>query len=156
MENKENILYFWTFSDEKQRWALWWIIAISILIWIVIWWFFYWQYWLSIVIILAAWVLFYVENNSEKNINVEISTLWIKFWNEFYDYWKIENYSFIYNKENAIYLRLTLNKRWLRVVNLKIDNKVCEDLKTILPNFINEEKNTELSFSEKIINLLKL
>lgn len=156
MKNNENLIYNWSFSDEKNRWPLWWIIAISILIWIVLWWFLSGQYWLSIASILAFWVMFFVENNSEKNIKVEISTLGIKFWNEFYDFWKIDNFSFIYDKENAIFLKLLLNKRWIKSVNLKIDNKICEDLKSILPNFLKEEKDSNLSFIEKLINLLKL
>lgn len=152
----ENILYYWEFSDEKNRWTFWYIIAISVVIWLVFWWVFTWQYWLSIIAILGAWVMFFIENNTSKEIKVEISTLWIKIWENFYDFWKIENFSFIYNKENAVFLRLILNKRWISLINLKIDNKICSDLKTILPNFIKEEKDWELSTSEKIINLLKL
>lgn len=100
--------------------------------------------------------MFFIENNTSKEIKVEITTLWIKIWENFYDFWKIENFSFIYNKENAVFLRLILNKRWISLINLKIDNKICSDLKTILPNFIKEEKDWDLSTSEKIINLLKL
>jgi len=152
----ENILYSWEFSDEKNRWAFWYIIAISVVIWLVFWWVFTWQYWLSIIAILWAWVMFFIENNTSKEIKVEITSLWIKIWENFYDFWKIENYSFIYNKENAVFLRLILNKRWISLINLKIDNRICSDLKTILPNFVKEEKDWELSTSEKIINILKL
>lgn len=156
MENNENIIYNWNFSDEKNRWMMWWTLAIAIVIWIVAWWIFSGQYWLSIVFILAFWVMFFVENNSEKNINVEITNLWIKIWKEFYDFWKIENFSFIYNKENPVYLKIILNKRWIKTLILKVDNKICQDLKEILPNFIKEEKDSDLSFSEKLINFLKL
>lgn len=152
----ENKIYEWNFSDEKNRSPFWYIIAISIIIWIVFWWIFSWQYGLSIVTILAFWVTFFVENNSQKDINVKISTLGIKISENFYDFWKIGSFSFLYQNSEAVFLKLNLKKRWFKSVNLKIDNKICEDLKNILPNFIEEEKDGELSFLDKIINFLKL
>lgn len=152
----ENIIYSWNFSEQKNRWAFWYIIAISIVIWVVFWGILTWQYGLSIVMFLAAWVLFFIENNSSENVLVQLNSLWIQIGENFYDYTKIENFSIIYDKSNPIYCKLVLNKRWLKVINLKIDNKVWEDLKQILPNFIREEKNWELNFADKLIILLKL
>lgn len=152
----ENIIYSWNFSEQKNRWAFWYIIAISIVIWVVFWGILTWQYGLSIVMFLAAWVLFFIENNSSENVLVQLNSLWIQIWENFYDYTKIENFSIIYDKSNPIYCKLVLNKRWLKVINLKINNKVWEDLKQILPNFIREEKNWELNFADKLIILLKL
>lgn len=152
----ENIIYSWNFSEQKNRWVFWYIIAISIVIWVVFWGILTWQYGLSIVMFLAAWVLFFIENNSSENVLVQLNSLWIQIGENFYDYTKIENFSIIYDKSNPIYCKLVLNKRWLKVINLKIDNKVWEDLKQILPNFIREEKNWELNFADKLIILLKL
>ena len=152
----ENTIYTWSFSEEKNRWALWYIIAISIVIWFAFWWIITQIYWLSIAIVLAAGILFYIENNSSKIVEVEITTLWISFWWVFYDFWKIDNFSFIYYKKNAIYLKIVLNKKWLKNINLRVDNKICEDLKQILPNFIKEEKDWDLAFADRLINFLKL
>lgn len=152
----ENIIYSWNFSEQKNRWVFWYIIAISIVIWVVFWGILTWQYGLSIVMFLAVWVLFFIENNSSENVLVQLNSLWIQIGENFYDYTKIENFSIIYDKSNPIYCKLVLNKRWLKVINLKIDNKVWEDLKQILPNFIREEKNWELNFADKLIILLKL
>lgn len=152
----ENIIYSWTFSENKNRGAFWYIIAISIVLWVVFWWIITSQYWLSIVMFLAAWVLFYIENNSSWEVLVQLSSLWIKIWENFYDYSKINSYSLIYNKSDAIFLRISLLKRWLKVINLKIDNKIWEDLKQILPNFIKEEPQADLSFVDKLIIFLKL
>lgn len=152
----ENIIYSWNFSEQKNRWAFWYIIAISIVIWVVFWGILTWQYGLSIVMFLAAWVLFFIENNSSENVLVQLNSLWIQIGENFYDYTKIDSFSIIYNKSTPIFCKLVLNKRWLKVINLKIDNKVWEDLKQILPNFIREEKNWELNFADKLIILLKL
>ncbi len=152
----ENLIYSWNFSDTKNRWKFWYIIAISIVIWLTVWWIFTKQYWLSFIIILIAWVFLFVENNSPDTIEVKINNLWIQVSDSFYDFSKIDNYSFIYNKENAVYLKLWINKKWLKSLNLKIDNNICSSLKEILPNYIEESTDWELSGVEKLINFLKL
>lgn len=151
-----DLIYNWSFSSEKQRGNLWYIIALSIIIWLVVWGFFTRQYIFSILVILVTWVYFFVENNSESLITVQVTNLWIKVNNFFYDFSKIENYSIIYSWENAILLRLELGKKGLRYLNLQIDNNIALNLKQILPNFLNENENWELTFNEKIIKLLKL
>jgi len=151
-----NIIYSWKFDDNKNRWALWYIIAISVVLWLAIWGFFTKQYWMSFIVLLIAWLVYFVENNSEDNVEIFLSDLWIKIDNGFYDYSKIDSYWFIYNWENSILLRLNLNTRWLRNIDVKVDNNITSDLKNILPNYINENPKSELTFSEKIINLLKL
>ncbi len=151
-----NIIYEWSFSDTKDRGKLWYILAISIILWLSIWWIFTKQYWLSFIVLLIAWVSFFIENNSSDTIEIIISELWIKVWEYFYDFTSIEEYSFIYNWENAIFLRLSLTKKWLKKIDLKVNNEICSDLKNILPNLAKEAKWWELTNSEKIINLLKL
>ena len=150
------MLYSWIFTDEKNRWQLWYIITLSIVIWLVIWWFLTSQYWLSFLVLLLAWIVFYIENNSSSEIKVEINELWIKIDNNFYDFSKIDSYTIIYDKDEAILLRLKLNKKWIKVIDLKIDNKIALEIKEILPNYIKENKKEDLSFTDKIIKLLKL
>jgi hypothetical protein len=151
-----NIIYKWTFSDEKNRWKLWYIIAISVILWLAIWWIFTKQYFLSFIIILIAWIYSFVENNSSDIIEVIINDSGIKINEAFYDYSKIENFSFIYSWEELIYLRLILNKKWIKKIDLRINNKIWKELKEILPNFIKEAENWELSGTDKLINILKL
>lgn len=152
----DNLIYKWNFSDNKNRGRFWYIIAISIVLWIAIWWVLTKQYWLTIIILLVAWVTFFIENNSAEIIEVKVSDLWIKIWEYFYDYHKIEKYWFIYNWENAEFLRIYLNKSALKNIDLKIDNKICQDLKSILSQYLEESEKSELSWSEKLINFLKL
>jgi len=73
---------------------------------------------MSIVIMLSAWFYYYLENNSEKHVNVEVTDLWIKV--------------------------------------QKVDNTIAADIRSILPNFIEENEKQEISLSERIIALLKL
>jgi len=150
------MLYSWSFPDTKDRSQLWYIIVLSIIIWLVIWWFLTKQYWMSFFIILLSWTIFYIENNSSDIINVEITELWIKVDDFFYDYSKIDSYTFIYEWENAIICRLSLNKKWIRNVDLKIDNTIALELKNILPNYLEENEKEDFTFIEKMIRILKL
>ncbi len=152
----EESIYSWTFSSKKYRWNSWYIIAFSIVIWLVIWWFLTQQYWMSFIVLLISWLMFFVENNSDDDIEVKINELWIKTWEWFYDFSRINSYSFIYSWENAIFLRLNLNKRWLKYIDLIVDNKITGELNNILPNFLEENPKWELTLWEKIISLLKL
>lgn len=151
-----NIIYEWNFSDSKDRGKLWYIFAVSIILWLAIWWIFTKQYWLSFIVILIAWISFFIENNSSGSVDIKISDIWIKISDYFYDFSSITEYSFIYLWEEAVFLRLRLNKKGIKQIDLKIDNNIYSDLKNILPNFINEVKWWELTFTEKFINLLKL
>ena len=156
MKAKQNILYSWVFEDKKNRSPLWYIIALSVAIWLIIWGFLTRQYWMSIVIMLIVGIFFFLENNSEDNIQVEINDLWIRIQNTFYDYSRISSYSIVYSWDQAIYLRLHLKKRWVWFVNLHLDNAIATQIRSILPNFIEENSKQEISFLEKLSHFLQL
>jgi hypothetical protein len=149
-------IYTWKFNDNRDRGTLWYIVALSIVIWLTIWGFMTKQYWMSFIVLLIAWLIYFVENNSEDEINVSITSLGIKIWNNFHDYSKIDSYSFIYNKENAVFLRLNLNKKWIKNIDLIVNNSTANELKEVLSNFLEEKSKWELTFSEKVIFKLKL
>jgi signal transduction histidine kinase len=149
-------LYSWEFNDKKKRGQLWYIIAISIIIWTTIWWFLTKQYWLSFIVLLIGWLYYFNENNSQDIIKIQLLDIWIKINWIFYDYSSIDNYSIIYKEENPLLLRLYLNKRGLRNIDIKINRKNIIQIKNILSNYIEESEKWELTISEKMINLLKL
>jgi len=149
-------IYTWKFSDKRERWTTWYIIALSIVIGLSIWWFMTKQYGMSFIVLLIAGLVYFIENNSDEEINVIITLLGVKVWSSFYDYSKIDSYSFIYSGENAIFLRLNLNKKWLKHIDLVIDNSTANELKDVLWNFLEEKPKSELTLSEKIISKLKL
>ena len=156
MAQNANILYSWNYEDIQDRSPLWYMLAASIAIGLIIWGFLTRQYGMSIVIMLAAWFFYYLENNSEDHVSVEISELWIKVQDMFYDYAKIWKYSIVYEWDRAVFLRLAINKRGIWVLNIKLDNTIAAQVRSILPNFIEESEKQEISFSEKLISFLKL
>ncbi len=156
MSQNSNLLYKWNYEDLRDRSPLWYMIALSIAIGLIIWGFLNRQYGMSIVIMLATWFYYYLENNSDEHVSVEVSDLWIKVQWIFYDYAKIAGYSLVYQWDSAVFLRLMINKRGIWVLNVKVDNTIAANLRSILPNYIEENEKQEISFSEKIISLLKL
>lgn len=97
-----------------------------------------------------------MENNSEERIKVDITDLGIRVQNIFYDYSRIHSYSLVYSGDQAVYLRLILKKRGIGFINLRIDNSIAGDIRSILPDYIEENPKQEISFIEKITHLLKL
>lgn len=151
----ENI-YSWEFDDNKNRWSLWYIIALSFVIWISIWWFFTKQYWMSFIVLLIAWLVYFVENNSEDLVEVKITNLWVKIAWVFYDFTGIESFWIVYKWAEPVLLRLNLNKKWLKNIDVKIDSSIVKEIKDVLSDYIEETPKIELTFSEKMIKLLKL
>lgn len=151
-----NIIYAWEYEDNKNRWPYWYIIALSIIVWIVIWWFLTRQYWMSFVVLFVSGLFYYIENNSEDNIKVQLTDIWVQIGQNFYEYSKIEKFTYIYEWEKPVLLRLVVNKVSLKNIDLKIDKNTYLELKNILPNYIEEDAKWELSFLEKLINKLKL
>jgi len=152
----QKILYSWSFNSKKQRGSLWYIIIISIAIGFIIWWFINKIYWLSFVIMILAWLMYFIENNSPDEINVSITELWIQVWNNFYDFGEINSFTMIFDWSNPYLLRLKLTKKWLKQLDLYINEDNANDIKTLLLNFIEENWKEQLTFTEKMIRLLKL
>lgn len=156
IQQERNILYNWNYSDTKNRTPLWYMIALAIAVWLIIWGFFTRQYGMSIVIMLTVWFFYFLENNSEDEVGVEITDLWIIVQDNFYDFSRISSFSVIFNGENAIFLRLIIAKRWISVINLRIDNRIVSHVRPILVNYVEENPKQELTFIEKISHSLKL
>jgi len=151
-----NYIYSWKFEDKKDRSQLWYIIALSIVIWLAIWWFLTKQYGMSFIVLLIAWLVFFVENNSEDEIEVKITDLWIYIWESFYDYSGIQAFSIWYLGDSAEIVRLFLNKKWIAVLDLKVNNNIIADIQNTLSQFIEDTGKVELTGTDKLIRFLKL
>jgi len=105
---------------------------------------------------ILGWLVYFIENNSPDEINVSINELWIQVWNNFYDFWEINSFTMIYNWNIPQILRLNLNKKNLKHLDLYIDESNANEIKNTLLNFIEENSKEQLTLIEKIIKLLKL
>lgn len=105
---------------------------------------------------ILAWLMYFIENNSPDQINVAITELGIQVWNNFYDFGEISSFTLIFDWSNPYLLRLKLTKKWLKQLDLYINENNTNDIKTLLLNFIEENWKEQLTFTEKMIRLLKL
>lgn len=151
-----NILYSWKFEDKKNRTQLWYIIALSVVIGLTIWWFLTKQYGMSFIILLISWLVFFVENNSEDEVTVQVSDQWMYIWNTFYDYSSIKQYSVWYQNDSAEFIRLHLTKRWIAILDLKISNEILPEIQSYLSEFIEDGWKAEISSTDKLIRFLNL
>ena len=151
-----NILYSWKFEDKKNRSQLWYIIALSVVIGLTIWWFLTKQYGMSFIILLISWLVFFVENNSEDEVSVQIAEQWIYIWNTFYDYSSIKQYSIWYQNDSAEFIRLHLTKRWIAILDLKISNEILPEVQSYLSEFVEDWWKAEISSTDKLIRFLNL
>lgn len=150
------ILYNWEYKDKKDRSSTWYIVALAIIIWLVTWWILSKQYGMSLIILLVSGIFYFIENNSEEDVKVTITDLWIQVGQNFYDYSKINGFNYIYEWSNPVFLRLSINKTGLKIIDLDVNEKNVIDTREILGNFINEDSKWELNIIEKLINKLKL
>lgn len=150
-------MFSWEFNSKKEKSGSWYITAIVIALWLIIWWYFSELYIMSIVIIMVVWVYFLVENNSPDTINISIDENWILISETFYDYPKIESFAIIYDKNIPLFLRLRLTTRWLKLIDIPLDSSINSwDIRNFLLWYIEEDAKSELSTSDKLINYLKL
>lgn len=156
MPNSTALLYTWDFEDTKDRWPIWYTIALSISIGLIIWGFLTQQYGMSIVIMIIMGLFFFLENNSEDNVHVEVTDLGILIQWVFYDYSRIASYSIIYSWSDALFLRLHLKRKGVSSLNLHISNGIASDIQSFLWEFLEENERQEVSMTEKLIQFLKL
>lgn len=156
MSESNNLLYSWNFEDTKERSPLWYIIALSVVIWLVIWGFLTKQYGMSFMFMLLAGIVFYVENNSEDEISVQVSELGIKVSEKFYDYSRISSFSFIFDGDTAVFLKLRIKQKGVPILQLKVNNSIVWNLKPIISQYIEENPKEDISLIDRIIHLLKL
>lgn len=154
--SRNDILYTWNFSDNREKSALWYTIALSLAGWLIVFWFLTKLYWMSIVLLLIIWLYFLLENNADESVQVEIKNLGISIQWSFYDYSRIESFRFIYDESEAIYLRLNIQKSWIKSMNIRVDNEIVSIIRPILSQFIQEDAKWDISTLEKIIHKLKL
>jgi hypothetical protein len=66
---------------------------------------------MSFMFMLLAGIVFYVENNSEDEVDVAVSELGIKVSEKFYDYSRVSSFCFIFDGERPVFLKLRIRQK---------------------------------------------
>jgi len=147
----------WIYDSKRNKWKLWYIIAISIILSFAIWWLIMWIYAMTIVVFLLAWVYFLIENNSEKITKIIVDNEWINVSSTFYAYAQIEYFAIVYSSRNPILLRIKLKWKNSSFTDIYLVEWInIWDLRLFLEQYINEKANVEMNLVEIMLYLLKI
>lgn len=156
MAEENTVLYNWKFEDKKDRSALWYIIALSVVIGMIIWGFITKQYGMSFLFMLLAGIVFYVENNAEDEIQVQVTNLGIRVGEKFYDFSRINSFAFMYDGDQSVYLKLRIRQKGIPVIQLKVNNTITSELRPVIAQYVEENPKEDLSFLDRLVHILKL
>lgn len=150
-------MFSWEFENKKEKSITWYITASVIWLALIIYWLFTWMYTMSLVVLILVWVYLLIENNSPDKISIEIDDNWVLIWEDFYDYPKIESYSIVYNKNIPELIRFRLRTKWFSVLDIPYSNQItASEIRNYLNNFLEEDKDSQITNMDKLINYLKL
>lgn len=148
-------MFEWSVVIRKERSAAWYAIAGIVVASLVIWGFVEGIYALSVVAVVFAGVFLLVENNAPDSANVVVNENGVGVGSEFYDYGTIRTFSFLFEGKEPIYLRLTLSKKGIKTIDIDIpEGSEISNLRAFLADYAEEAKDSELTFSEKMIRVL--
>ena len=150
-------MFSWEFSSKKEKNALWYLIAGVVGLTLIIWGISIGLYIMSVVVFIFAGVYILVENNSPETVHVEVNENGIEIEETFYDYGKIESFGYVYQNSTPLFLRLHLKSKTLRMVDVPLTQDVNPaEMRAYLGGFLPESEQSELSFTERMIQLFRL
>lgn len=152
-----NILFAWTYASRFEKGALWYMIAITIVLTLVLYGISQWIWIMSVVVLLFAWVYMLHENNSPPTLRAEITDTGINTGNVFYEYARISSFTIIYTENVAHTLRIHVIKNIPPVCDivLPLDMNIAE-LRAYLSTQIAEDPTEKFTFSDYLVRFLRL
>jgi hypothetical protein len=111
---------------------------------------------MSFIILLISWLVYFVENNSDDEIEVKVTEQGLYISNVFYDYSTIKKYSVWYQNDSPNLLRLHLSKASVAILDLKISAEILSQVQFYINDFIENWWKSEITSTDKLIRFLNL
>lgn len=148
-------MFEWTVSVRKERSAGWYAAAGIGVASLIVWGFFEGLYALSVVVVIFSGVFLLIENNAPDSVLVSVNENGIGIGTDFYDYGIVSSFALIFDAGAPIYLRLKLNKKSIRTIDIDIPpGSDVSNLRAYLAGYAEEAKDAELTFSERLLRNL--
>ena len=150
-------MFSWIYNVKKNKWKLWYLIAIAIILAFALWGLIMGLYAMTIVVLLLAWVYFLVENNSNNDVTVIIDEAWVTISNTFYSYSQLDYFAIIHSWNRPLLLRIKHkwnNSSFTDVYLIEWLN--ISEIRIFLSDYIQEKSNVEMTFVEMILYMLKI
>lgn len=113
-------MFEWSVSVRKERSAAWYGTAAICVASLIVWGFVEGLYALSVVVVIFSGVFLLIENNAPDSVLVTVNDNGIGIGADFYDYGTIHEFALIFDAGIPIYLRLKLNKKNIRTIDIDI------------------------------------
>lgn len=142
---------------KKNHPASWYIVAGVATLSLAIWGFLTGIYALSIAVVILAGVYVMMENNAPESVEAAVSDTGIGIGDTFASYGEIESFSIVFEGNVPRYLRITLKKKTLKLLDIPLNHDVnVAELRAYLLGYLPEAEKSELGFTDRITDRLSL
>ena len=150
-------MYHWQFASRNERPQSWYIVALVVVLFLVIYGIVQWLYMMSVVAFLFAWVYIMKENNAAPLTDVNVTENGIQVQDTFYEYSQIASFAILYDQEIAKMLRFSVKKWITSLIDIPITQDVNPaELRNILLKNISENPDAEFTKSDRMIQAMRL
>ncbi len=150
-------MYSWSFSSKKERTPKWYIIALIVVLFLIIYGIIEGLYLMSIASFLFAGVYILMENNANPLTQVEIHEHAIRVNESTFSYDNIQKFSILSHEGTPILLRLYLKKAFSPLIDIPFTTDVpVYELKEFLLQYLEYDDTATFTKSDHLINIMKL
>jgi hypothetical protein len=150
-------MFHWQFSTKKERPQSWYIIALLVVGFLIIYGIWEEIYLLSVVTFLFSGVYLLIENNSTPLVTVDITEHGINISSVFYEYSQISSFALIYEGQVARVLRIGVKKGLTSTIDIPFAFDLnAREVREYLLSFIPEDTEAQFTKSDRVIQAMGL
>ena len=150
-------MFSWQFASGRSRGAQWYVVALIVVLFMVIYGIFEGMYLMSVVAFLFAGVYILMENNAIPITTVSIDDRMIVVGNTRYDISSVEKFALLKNDDDYVMLRLFMKKSLSSIIDVPLTEAVdAYALKDFLASHITLDTEADWNKSDRIIHAMKL
>ncbi len=150
-------MFFWSFSSKKERTPKWYIFALIVILFLIIYGIIEGLYLMSIASFLFAGVYILMENNSNPVIEVKIDDHAIRANTSVFEFSQIQKFAILSHENVPIMLRIFLKKSFSPVVDIPFTTEVdAYEVKDFLAQYLELDDTAEFTKSDHLINIMRL
>ncbi|MDD2693308.1 MAG: hypothetical protein PHY14_00055 [Candidatus Gracilibacteria bacterium] len=150
-------MFTWQFSSQKERHPQWYIVAIIVVLFLVVYGIFEGLYLMSVVAFLFAGVYILMENNSAPTVSVTVNDRVVQVGSSIYELDKIAKFTILSRDGTPALLRIWIKKSLTTTLDIPLTSEVdAYALKDFLSNHITYDSEAEFTKSDRIIEVMGL
>lgn len=150
-------MFSWQFSSQKERHPQWYIVAVIVVLFFVVYGIFTGMYLMSIVTFLFAWVYILMENNATPTVTVMVNDRVIQIGSAIYDFDKLSKFTILSRDGVPAIFRIWIKKSLTPTIDIPLIAEVdAYALKDFLSEYVEYDSEAEFTKSDMIIEAMGL